>query len=730
MKKIACLLLSLLLALSAAGCGKGEEGSLQPGFPSDPADAVRVYRDLSFLTPEQRELFEQGEQIYMIFFIRAYELDLLYPVPEGEGVDENGNRLPLGPQIKWGKRGFFYDPTWGSYTTWEEMEAMVRTVFTEEGFRELSGLNVVDDPSDINNIQDLDSLNRESEFYPAFLNVKGRLYSNNGFYHGNSSLIDEYYELVEQTEDRVLFYRVCAYKEGYPRELSGGIRTYAFPVELLRTPEGWRIEQFTNGKAEPDPERKGTKHPSALTPAPEKRSGLCPETDFLTREQRELLKKGDQLYSLFFFRAEDLDDDFPASDEMGSGIENPWEHQISWGKYGRLYQPAIGRYRDWDVFEEMVLSVYTEDFFWEANDMDSLDEINEISSLDQESERRPAFLNVDGKVYCDTEEKDRNFDLIDEYYELVEQTEDRVLFYRICSYKGEGYPDKVSQEIRTYAFPIELLRTPEGWRIQQLANGRLESDPAIKGIERETVFLPAPEKPSSEPPSEPAEEASVYMELDFLSEEQQELFAKGERTYPLFRNRAEDIEADEFRDPAISDAEGEKLSRKDFEDRIEWGKYRWPYGPVSRSIYRNWDDFEKMILSIYTKECFWEMNGMNAVEDVRDINDIQDLNNLNRECEEYVAFLNVQGTLYGTTGVNTGNGSLIGEYYELIEQTEERVFFYRVCTYQNCYPYHSEQDVQAFAFPIELLRTPEGWRIQQFTDGRLELSPEIKGIKR
>ena len=33
------------------------------------------------------------------------------------------------------------------------------------------------------------------------------------------------------------------------------------------------------------------------------------------------------------------------------------------------------------------------------------------------------------------------------------------------------------------------------------------------------------------------------MELDFLSEEQQELFAKGERTYPLFRNRAEDIEA-------------------------------------------------------------------------------------------------------------------------------------------------------------------------------------------
>ena len=145
---------------------------------------------------------------------------------------------------------------------------------------------------------------------------------------------------------------------------------------------------------------------------------------------------------------------------------------------------------------------------------------------------------------------------------------------------------------------------------------------------------------------------------------------------------AEDIEADEFRDPAISDAEGEKLSRKDFEDRIEWGKYRWPYGPVSRSIYRNWDDFEKMILEIYTEECFWELNGMNAVEDVRDINAITDLNNLNRECKKRVSFLNVNGRLYTSKGYNVGTHEWVEEEYELMEQTEDRVFFYRVCTYQ------------------------------------------------
>ena len=49
----------------------------------------------------------------------------------------------------------------------------------------------------------------------------------------------------------------------------------------------------------------------------------------------------------------------------------------------------------------------------------------------------------------------------------------------------------------------------------------------------------------------------------------------------------------------------------------------------------------RMILEIYTEECFWELNDMNAVEDVRDINAITDLNNLNRECKKRVSFLNV-----------------------------------------------------------------------------------------
>ena len=224
-------------------------------------------------------------------------------------------------------------------------------------------------------------------------------------------------------------------------------------------------------------------------------------------------------------------------------------------------------------------------------------------------------------------------------------------------------------------------------------------------------------EPSSEESSEPEEPTNVYQDLSFLNEEQQELFARGERTYGFFRNRATDITGDEFRDPTISEAEGRELGRKDREDQIEWGKYGWPYGPVSTSLYRNWDDFEKMILEIYTEECFWEMNGMNAVEDVRDINAITDLNNLNRECKKRVSFLNVNGRLYAQMGIGTGTDELVAEEYELMEQTEDRVFFYRVCFYQYNYPYETGGEIVRCSFPFELLRTPEGWRIQQFMNG-------------
>ena len=226
-------------------------------------------------------------------------------------------------------------------------------------------------------------------------------------------------------------------------------------------------------------------------------------------------------------------------------------------------------------------------------------------------------------------------------------------------------------------------------------------------------------EPSSEESSGLEEPTNVYRDLSFLNEEQQELFARGERTYGWFQNRASDIAGDEFRDPAISDAEGDELSRKDREDEIEWGKYGWPYGPVSTSLYRNWDDFEKMILEIYTEECFWELNGMNAVEDVRDINAITDLNNLNRECKKRVSFLNVNGRLYAQMGIGTGTDELVAEEYELMEQTEDRVFFYRVCTYQEMYPYVKDGRILRCSYPVELLRTPDGWRIQQFSDGRL-----------
>ncbi len=224
-------------------------------------------------------------------------------------------------------------------------------------------------------------------------------------------------------------------------------------------------------------------------------------------------------------------------------------------------------------------------------------------------------------------------------------------------------------------------------------------------------------EPSSEESGGPGEPTNVYQDLSFLNEEQQELFARGEQVSFLFSKAPSDIGGGEFRDPTISDAEGDELSRKDREDEIEWGKYGWPYGPVSTSLYRNWDDFEKMILEIYTEECFWELNGMNAVEDVRDINAITDLNNLNRECKKRVSFLNVNGRLYAQMGIGTGTDELVAEEYELMEQTEDRVFFYRVCFYQYNYPYETGGEIVRCSFPVELLRTSEGWRIQQFMNG-------------
>ncbi|MDE7170820.1 MAG: hypothetical protein K2O11_02950, partial [Oscillospiraceae bacterium] len=135
---------------------------------------------------------------------------------------------------------------------------------------------------------------------------------------------------------------------------------------------------------------------------------------------------------------------------------------------------------------------------------------------------------------------------------------------------------------------------------------------------------------------------------------------------------------------------------------------------AARGLYGLWDDFERAVLSVFTRES-WDAK--NTFDD-----------------NGTAAYINVDGRMYyfifGRSGGNY-NGNF-PETFRLVERTDNTISFIMTAYYSNAYPLEGETyaDVDArmaagweysIDFPMRMVKTADGWRFDEFhraeTDG-------------
>lgn len=186
-----------------------------------------------------------------------------------------------------------------------------------------------------------------------------------------------------------------------------------------------------------------------------------PVPDFLTEEQQLLYRKAHFLYRHMF------GGDTSAID---GGAMGTYYEEVRIGNY--CYNLAQNRYRNWEEFDAVVHSVFTDRFWDERND----------TSADF-----PIYRNFDGRMgfiwYVLGADGDRNENFPDTF-ELLEQTGDMIRFH-VVGYYSDIYPqeyevtpdgewDYAARDERLKngyeyerRYEIVLLRMPEGWRFDE-----------------------------------------------------------------------------------------------------------------------------------------------------------------------------------------------------------------------------------------------------------------------
>ena len=177
-----------------------------------------------FLDGEQQLLYRRALCVYSHLFggdnaevCRWEEGD---PYPSGDAVEHNG--LP-------------YTKATGRYAAWEDFDAMVHSVFTDDFWTRRNAI-------------------QRGEL---FLNIDGALHfvwASRGMYYYTGNVPDTF-ELVSRSEDEIVFTLTGHYSFPWPKEgespedrdrrlEQGWEYTIDFPMKLVRTEAGWRFDQF------------------------------------------------------------------------------------------------------------------------------------------------------------------------------------------------------------------------------------------------------------------------------------------------------------------------------------------------------------------------------------------------------------------------------------------------------------------------------------------------------
>lgn len=183
-----------------------------------------------FLTEEQQDLYRRAHCLYLnLFGVTTANVDRL-----GESQKKSGNEtVVIDDRI--------YLISHGRYRNWEDFDALIHAVFTEQFWDKHNNLvSAAGEPW---------VLFREYNGSLCYLEIE----KGQGYYY-NENFPDEF-RLESQSEDSILFTLIGHYswvwpKEGESFEDRDARRareyeyTIEFPIEMVLTENGWRLDTF------------------------------------------------------------------------------------------------------------------------------------------------------------------------------------------------------------------------------------------------------------------------------------------------------------------------------------------------------------------------------------------------------------------------------------------------------------------------------------------------------
>lgn len=122
--------------------------------------------------------------------------------------------------------GMQYTKSWGPYANYADFDGLIHSVYTDAFWVER---------------------NTREDGIEIFTNVNSSLYYISAAMGGDGDYnwdVPDTYRLVEQTNDTILFTIIGHFSRLYPREDGTYGHTLEFPVRMVRTEDGWRVDQL------------------------------------------------------------------------------------------------------------------------------------------------------------------------------------------------------------------------------------------------------------------------------------------------------------------------------------------------------------------------------------------------------------------------------------------------------------------------------------------------------
>ena len=258
------------------------------------------------------------------------------------------------------------------------------------------------------------------------------------------------YEVCQDTETELYYY---AKEDGQP--FCEPMFTYCTRISEAGTAIVKYEEKLCVLELKPEPEPEtvmyfGIRYVDADPPYQYMEEDTLP--DFLTEEQKILYRQALSIFRFFSGNSMGIND-FIVLQE-GEVIHNT----IIQADNGYSYCQVNGKYRNWNDFHNMILHVFTKEYF----DM-----------LNRNSKGIEKFIRIDGNTCAILADKGSvpGYGIVPDTYELVSASEDEIVFDVTCGYQNGTDPETGEAVIEYRTFEVILQKTEEGWRFSEFNCG-------------------------------------------------------------------------------------------------------------------------------------------------------------------------------------------------------------------------------------------------------------------